>query len=149
MKVRQKQRHTGGMEANQRGQWQQVSQRRALSKFDLRAPGPLACDDKGPSFHRLMTTLQHHSAQAHHTEWDHGPYHIIRTLARLSQRRVGALTLECSCFYCDYTAVTLVFFLLWFDSFGLETSKMSLHLYKLYSFLCFFFSKCFIFLFLL
>lgn len=101
MKVRQKQRHTGGMEANQRGQWQQVSQRRALSKFDLRAPGPLACDDKGPSFHRLMTTLQHHSAQAHHTEWDHGPYHIIRTLARLSQRRVGALTLECSCFYCD------------------------------------------------
>lgn len=120
-----------------------MSQRRALSKFDLRAPGPLACNDKGPSFHRLMTTLQHHSAQAHHTEWDHGPYHIIRTLARLSQRRVGALTLECSCFYCDYTAVTLVFFLLWFDSFGLETSKMSLHLYKLYSFLCFFFFQMF------
>lgn len=37
-----------------------------------------------------------------------------------SASRVGALILECSCFCCDYTAVTLVFFLLWFDSFGLK-----------------------------
>ena len=90
MKVRQKQRHTRGMEANQRGRRQQVSQRGALSEFDLRALCPLACNDKGPSFHRLMTTLQHHSVQAHRTEWDPGPYHIIRNLVRLSQQSGGS-----------------------------------------------------------
>ena len=146
--MRQKQRHTRGMEANQRGRRQQVSQRGALSEFDLRAPCPLACNDKGPSFHRLMTTLQHH--QPKHTAQSGTLVLIILSgIWWGSASRVGALILECSCFCCDYTAVNLVFFLLWFDSFGLKGNLQNEFAFVncVFSFVFFFF-KCFIFLFL-